>query len=95
MKDNKKNPLYDEELLRQMLLLKEKDPNAFMDLVYSSLKSFPDAALEDEASIDKKIKAITKMMAHYEGTEMYEKCSFLLGLMNKIKDEKGTVRNNE
>lgn len=95
MKDNKKNPLYDEELLKQLHLLKDEDPHAFMDLVYTSLKSFPDAALEDEASIDNKIKAITKMMVHYEGTEMYEKCSFLLGLMNNIKDEKGTVHNNE
>lgn len=95
MKDPKKNPLYDEELLNQMILLKEQDPNAFMDLVFQSLQSFPEAAVEDDADIDKKIRAITKMMKHYEGTETYEKCAFLLSLMNKIKDEKGTVRNNE
>jgi hypothetical protein len=95
MKDPKKNPLYDEQLLNQLLLLKEKDPNAFMDLVFSSLKSFPDAAIEDDADIDSKIKAITKMMNHYEGTETYEKCAFLLNLMNQIKDEKGHIRNNE
>lgn len=91
----KKNPLHEEEFRKKLLDLKQKDPDGFTDLVYSTLVAFPDSALEDDSPIEKKIKALTKMMKHYEGTEMFERCAFLLDLLNKIKDEKRSIRNNE
>lgn len=87
-----KNPLYDKELLRAMLLLKEKDPEGFMNLVLSSLKKYPELAVEDAAPAENKLRALKAMLEHYESIEGYEDCAFLLELTNQIKDEEDKIR---
>lgn len=89
------NPLYDEELLKTLLELREKDFDGFMNLVLSSLKKHPEVALEDRAPVESKLKALTSMLKHYEENESYEDCAFLRDLKESIENEKNKVRGNK
>ena len=88
----KENPLYDPNLLKVMLELREKDPDAFMDLVLNSLKKYPDLAIEDEAPTGNKLRALQLMLEHYENSENYEDCAFIRDLRQQIKDEEDKIR---
>jgi hypothetical protein len=89
------SPLYyDKELLQAMLDLRKKDPDAFMSLVLSSLKKYPELAVEDAHPAENKLNALQKMLEYYEGNESYEDCAFLRDLKQAIKDEEDKVRGN-
>lgn len=87
----KKNPIreVDAELLKAMLELRDRDPDALMDLVLASLKLNMQYALEDESPVENKVKALQSMLAHYEGKEEYENCAFVFELKRMIEDAKG------
>jgi len=82
------NPLRDDALLKYMTELRAKDPTAFMDMVLSALKNHPDLAVSDIAPAEHKIRALTRMLKHFEGLENYEDCAFILDLKKKIEDGK-------
>jgi hypothetical protein len=86
------NPLYNKDLLQAMLLLKEKDPEGFMNLVLGALKKYPDLAVVDATPTENKLRALKAMLEHYESIEGYEDCAFLLELTNQIKDEEDKIR---
>ena len=86
------NPLYDKELLQAMMLLREKDPDGFMQLVLSSLKKFPELAVEDRAPAENKLRALKAMLEHFESIEDYEDCAFIRDLTKQIKAEEDKVR---
>lgn len=88
--------LRDEEFIEHLMKLKETDIDQFMNLVLFSLKTHPDFAVEDDAPSDNKIKAMTKVLKHFEEKEDYEDCAFLLSLQKRIEDaEKRQVSRNE
>lgn len=89
------NPLYDEELLRTMIELKKKDPDAFMNLVLSSLKKYPELAVEDTHPAENKLNALQSMMVHFEQAESYEDCAFLLEIKKQIEYEADKIRSNK
>ncbi len=76
------------DLIIKLERLKEKDLNAFFDLIFTSLSNFPDEAVDDGADREKKIKAINRIIDHYESIEEFEKCAFLKDLLDKIKNGK-------
>lgn len=90
-----KNPLYDEELLRAMVELKKKDPNAFMNLVLNSLKKYPELAVEDQHPAENKLRALQSMLLHFEGNESYEDCAFILELKKQIEHEADKIRRDQ
>lgn len=76
----------DQEFIAKLEELKEKDIDAFMDLVLLSLKTHPDAAVEDDVPIDYKVTAMKTVLKHFEEREDYEDCAFLRDLQKRIED---------
>jgi hypothetical protein len=82
--------LDDQEFIAMLEELKNRDPNAFMDVVLFSLKTHPDFAIEDDAPLTNKVEALKKLLSHFEEREDYEDCAFLRDLQKRIEDaEKG------
>ena len=81
------NPLYDEALIAELLRLRREDPDKLMDLVLGVMKQYPDLVVEDESDPQKKLKALTAMLEHYEEKEEYENCADIRDLTKKIKSE--------
>lgn len=75
-----------EEFLIELIKLKERDPDAFMQLILESLKRHPELAVSDEAPVENKMRALEKMLRHLEEKENYEDCAFVRDLNNQIKD---------
>lgn len=80
------NPLRDEALLKAMLEMRASDPDAFMNMVLSALKTNPEYAVEDAAPVGAKLKALESLIQHFEGLENYEDCAFILNLKEKINN---------
>lgn len=78
------NEFNDRRFIHELLQLRAKDPEKFLDVVYQAIVKNPTAALESEADRSKKEVAITKMIRHYEAKEMYERCAVLKDLLKKI-----------
>lgn len=81
------NPLYDEELLTELLTLQEQDPNKFMDLVMTVIKENPDIVVKDNHDPVKKIAALSKIREHYVEKEEYENCVLIQQLENRIGEK--------
>jgi tellurite resistance protein len=82
----KENPLYDKELLQAMLLMREHDPAGFMQMVLTAIKNHPDLAVSDVAPAENKVRALERMLKHFEEIENYEDCEFIFNLKKKIED---------
>lgn len=80
------NPLRDDEIIRGLLSLREKDPDAFMKMAVSLLRSYPDVVQEDEAPTEEKTRALSRMLSYLENIESYEDCAFILELKKKLED---------
>lgn len=80
------NPLRDEEMIRNLILLKENDPDGFADLFVSIIKQYPDLAEQDDAPIESKVKALSRILENQEAREKYEDCAFIVQLQKKIED---------
>jgi hypothetical protein len=76
----------DREFIAMLEEMKDKDMNAFMDMVLLSLKTDPEFAVEDDTPIVDKIGAMKKVIKHFEERENYEDCAFLLQLQKRIED---------
>lgn len=80
------NPIRDEALLKELILLKQKDPDAFADMVLGIIKRFPELAVQDEHPLDEKLKALNLLLQNHEGREKYEDCAFIVDIKKKIED---------
>jgi hypothetical protein len=90
------NELRDDELLGRMIELREKDVDGFMQLVLTSLKAFPETAVDDVHPVDDKLGALKILLRYFEEKEDYEDCAFLRDLSKLIEDaEKRQVSGNE
>ena len=78
--------LNDREFIAMLEEMKDKDMNAFMDMVLLSLKTDPEFAVEDDTPAVHKIGAMKKVIKHFEERENYEDCAFLLQLQKRIED---------
>lgn len=88
--------LNDPEFLDRLERLKLQDIDSFMDLVLEAMRTFPDLAVEDDVSIEKKRAALSMMRQHFEKREGYESCAFIRDLQKKIEDaEEGHVPRDE
>jgi len=81
------NPLRDEGLIKELIRLRESDPDAFMMLVIEALKKNPDAALQDSAPAHKKLVALESLMRYFQEIEGYEDCAFIRDLKQRIDEE--------
>jgi hypothetical protein len=81
------NPLRDESLMKELIRLRESDPDAFMQMVIEALKKNPDAAVEDSAPAQKKLVALESLMRYFQEIEGYEDCAFIRDLKQRIADE--------
>jgi hypothetical protein len=75
----------DREFIEYLTDLKERDYHAFMCLVLESLTTFPDLAAEDDAPIETKLSALSKVLAHFESREDYEICATVRDITEQIK----------
>lgn len=78
--------LNDREFIAKLEELKTSDLPAFMELVLFSLKTHADFAVEDDAPIEHKRRAIKTIIQHFEEMEDYEDCAFLRDLQKRIED---------
>ena len=86
----------DPEFIAMLEEIKDKDLDAFMNLVLLSLKTHPEFAVEDDTPTEDKIKAMKIVLKHFEEREDYEDCAFLLEIQKRIEDaEKGQVSGDE
>lgn len=80
------NPLRDKDLIQGLLKIRDKDPNAFMELMLRTLKSHPEFAVSDSAPLENKVRALTRLLQHFENMEKYEDCVFIADLKKQIED---------
>lgn len=81
------NPLRDNDLLKELIRLRESNPDAFMQMVIGALKKNPDAAIADSAPAHKKLVALESLMRYFQEIEGYEDCAFIRDLKQRIADE--------
>ena len=79
-----KNPLDDEKLKTDLYALSESDPDGFMEEILQVLKRFPEFIISDNAPIENKVTALTRMLKHYEVLEAYEDCRFIQNQLDKL-----------
>lgn len=75
------------DLIIKLEKLKETDIDAFFELIFASLSKFPDEAVSDGADQKSKIKAINRIINHFESIEEFEKCHILKKILDRIEDE--------
>lgn len=78
------NPFYDEELIRNLLSLHDRNPNKFMDLVMEAIKENPEVVINEESDPEKKMLALSRIRQHYAEREEYENCAIIKELEDKI-----------
>lgn len=77
MPPKKKDQSRYHELLVELLHLREKDYDEFMNRMYEALCGEFREMVHDTAPIEEKQKALTTMMEHFAEKEEYEKCAEL------------------
>lgn len=83
------DPFRDETLIRQLMQLRVQDEDRFMDLVYTTLESWPTVIVKDSAETEYKLTTLRKLREHYETKEDYEKCGFLFNMEKQLQHEEG------
>ena len=76
----------EEDFIALLMEVRDKDYDAFMNLVLKSLKTFPEFAVEDDAPIENKVSALKLVLNHLEEKENYEDCAFVRDLQKRIED---------
>lgn len=91
------NPFHDPSLVRKLLELKLHDNDKYMDLVYTSIESWPALVMQDPTEVDAKLSALQKIRMHYEEKEQYERCAVISEIELKLikQNEEGQVRGDE
>lgn len=76
--------LNSDKLLNQLEALKREDIDIFYNVVFNSLSSYPDEAVEDPSPRESKIRALDSMIEHFVEKEEFEKCSFIKDIIDRI-----------
>jgi hypothetical protein len=83
MAAKKNNKTYNEILL-ELIRLRETDYDGFMDRLYEALAGEFRDVVHDKTPIEEKQQAIWTMISHFEKKEQYEKCADLKKLSDEI-----------
>lgn len=82
--ENNKFNLESPDVLSRLIELRDSDIDEFSNLILECLKVEPTFAITDTTPIEKKIKALNLLLNHFESKEMYEDCSFISDIIQKI-----------
>lgn len=75
-----------EEIIKKIEALKKKDLGQFYELVFCSIMNFSEEAIRDTSPKNNKIKALDRIINHFQDLEEYEKCAALKKILDKIKE---------
>lgn len=74
------------EMLMDLLLLKGKDYDAFMEKMYDALTGEAQSALNSNDPVSEKKRALSTMISYFQAKEHYEKCAKLKEMSDSLKD---------
>jgi hypothetical protein len=77
--------LRSEDLIQKLEDLKNQNLDAFFELVFQSIVNWPEEAVDDKSPVDNKIKALERIIKHFQDLEEYEKCQELKIILDRIK----------
>lgn len=77
--------LRSEDLIQKLEDLKNQDLDAFFELIFQSIINWPEEAINDSSPVDNKIKALERIIKHFQDLEEYEKCQELKIILDQIK----------
>lgn len=80
------NGMHDPNLLAKLEELKNRDLDAFSDLIFKALLANEEAAVRDNAPTEKKLRALNNLMQYFESIEKFEECAFLRDLIKRVKN---------
>ena len=75
----------DEDFFKEILRIKNEEPEKFMDMVLDILKDDLEYALKDDSPKENKIIALKNMQKHYENAERYEDCAFISKILKDLE----------
>ena len=75
-----------EDILLELIILRETDYDAFMFRLYDALAGEYRSIAHDKSSVSEKLEAIWSMIKYFETKEQYEKCADLKKLVEEIKE---------
>lgn len=76
-----------EDILLELIILRETDYDAFMFRLYDALAGEYRLIAQDKSSVSEKLEAIWSMIKYFETKEQYEKCEDLKKLVEEIKEK--------
>jgi hypothetical protein len=76
-----------EDILLELITLRETDYDAFMFRLYDALAGEYRSIALDKSSVSEKREAISSMIKYFETKEQYEKCADLKKLVEEIKEK--------
>ena len=76
-----------EDILLELIILRETDYDAFMDRLYDALAGEFRSIAHDKSPVTEKREAIWTMIKYFESKEQYEKCADLKKLVEEIKEK--------
>ena len=78
--------MHDPNLLAKLEELKNRDIDAFSNLIFKALLANEEAAIRDNAPTEKKLKALNSLMQYFESIEKFEECAFLRDLIKRVEN---------
>jgi len=72
------------QILFELMHLKEKDYDAFMEKLYAALSGEFRGMVHDSSPVEEKLKALWSMIHHFESKEEYEKCAELKKMTEEL-----------
>lgn len=72
------------DLLVELIILKQKDYDQFMDRLYEALSGEYKDVINSTDPIDEKRKALSTMIAFFQTKEEYEKCAQLKKMIDTL-----------
>lgn len=77
----------DNDFINTLVKLREEDPDRFMETVLIALRNNFNSAVEEPSPKENKIRALDRMIEHFEKLERYEDCAFIAELKQRICEE--------
>lgn len=77
----------DNSFINTLTKLREEDPGRFMEMVLVALRNNLDSAIEEPSPKENKVRALDRMIEHFEKLERYEDCAFIAELKQRICEE--------
>ena len=73
-----------QKILMELVHLREKDYDGFMDRLYSALSGEFKDMVQDPAPVEEKSQALRTMIQHFQDKEEYEKCAVLKTMVESL-----------